>query len=413
MGRLRRHRKGDRGRVSGEKPDGKPATRLVTGGRRKEWTGAGVNPPVWHASTLLFDSVADLKRGTARNQDGDYYYGRRGTPVQWALAEALTDLEPGAAGTMLYPSGAAAVACALLSVLEAGDELLITDNVYDPSRGFADSLLKRYGVTTRYVDPMADDPGALFGAKTRAILLESPGSLTFEVQDVPAFAAAAKAHGAVTLLDNTWATSLFFPAIEKGVDISIVAGTKYIGGHSDIMLGCVTAAPSAWPGLRTASQRLGQCIAPDDAYLGLRGLRTLDVRLRRHEASGLAIAEWLAEQPQVARVLHPALPTCPGHDIWKRDFTGAAGLFSIVMRGGGMDAVAAMIDDLTLFGIGYSWGGFESLALPVHPEASRSATEWSAEGPVIRLSIGLEDTDDLIADLAAGLERFEKAACRK
>lgn len=399
--------------AASDRKDRRPATRLVTGGRRKEWTGAGVNPPVWHASTLLFDSVADLRKNTARNRDGDYYYGRRGTPVQWALAEALTELEPGAAGTMLYPSGAAAVACALLSVLESGDELLITDNVYDPSRGFADSLLARYGVTTRYVDPLADDPESLFGERTKAILLESPGSLTFEVQDVPAWAAAARAHGAATLLDNTWATSLFFPAIEKGADLSIVAGTKYIGGHSDVMLGCVTASAELWPRLRSNSQRLGQCIAPDDAYLGLRGLRTLDVRLKRHEANGLAVAEWLAGQPQVARVLHPALPDCPGHAFWKRDFLGAAGLFSIVMRGGDGDAAAAMIDDLALFGIGYSWGGFESLALPVHPAASRSATRWSAEGPVIRLSIGLEDPEDLIADLAAGLERFEKAACRK
>lgn len=398
--------------MSGKGQDRRTATRLVTGGRRKEWTGAAVNPPVWHASTLLFDSVADLKKGTARNRDGDFYYGRRGTPVQWTLAEALTELEPGAAGTMLYPSGAAAVACALLAVLEAGDELLITDNVYDPSRGFADTLLDRYGVTTRYVDPLTDDPDALFSDRTRAILLESPGSLTFEVQDVPALAAAARRHGAITLLDNTWATPLFFPAIEKGVDLSIVAGTKYIGGHSDIMLGCVTAAPDVWSRLRKTSQHLGQCVAPDDAYLGLRGLRTLDVRLRRHEANGLEVARWLAGRPQVARVLHPALPECPGHALWERDFEGAAGLFSIVMQGGDNDAVAAMIDDLALFGIGYSWGGFESLALPVHPAASRSATEWSAAGPVVRLSIGLEDPRDLIADLAAGLERFEKATCR-
>lgn len=399
--------------MTGNPPGSKPATRLVTGGRRKEWTGAVVNPPVWHASTILFDTVADLRKGAKGNSDGEFYYGRRGTPTQWALAEALTALEPGAAGTMLYPSGLAAITGALLSVLRSGDELLITDNAYAPSRTFADGLLKRYGVTTRYFDSaIGGEIASLFSERTRAILLESPGSLTFEVQDVPAICAAAKAHGVVTLLDNTWATPLFFPAIEKGVDLAILAATKYIVGHSDAMLGSVTAAPDCWKVLRQTAQQLGHCVGPDDAYLALRGLRTLDVRLRRHEASGLAVARWLAEQPQIAHVLHPALPDCPGHDLWKRDFAGASGLFAIVMNGGDDAASAAMIDDLALFGIGYSWGGYESLALPVTPIGSRSATEWSAEGPLIRFNIGLEDSDDLIADLAKGLERFEKASCK-
>ncbi len=399
--------------MTGGLSDSNPATRLVTGGRRKKWTGAVVNPPVWHASTILFDTVADLREGAKGNSDGEFYYGRRGTPTQWALAEALTALEPGAAGTMLYPSGLAAITGALLSVLRRGDELLITDNAYAPSRTFADGLLRRYGVTTRYFDPaLGGEIASLFSARTRAILLESPGSLTFEVQDVPAICAAAKAHGVVTLLDNTWATPLFFPAIKKGVDLAILAATKYIVGHSDAMLGSVTAAPDCWKALRQTAQQLGHCVGPDDAFLALRGLRTLDVRLRRHEANGLTVARWLAEQRQIAHVLHPALPDCPGHALWKRDFAGASGLFAVVMKGGDDVASAAMIDELGLFGIGYSWGGYESLALPVTPDGCRSATMWSAEGPLIRFNIGLEDPDDLIADLAKGLERFEKTSCR-
>ena len=397
--------------AGGEDKD--PKTRLVTGGRRREWTGPAINPPVWHASTLTYESVAEQREGLRHNEDGRFHYGRRGTPTQWALAEALTDLEPGAEGTMLYPSGMAAVACALLSVLRSGDELLMTDNAYDPSRAFAETTLKGLGISTRYFAPgIGEGIEELFGESTRAIMLESPGSLSFEVEDVPAVCAAARRRGIVTLLDNTWATSLFFPAIEKGVDLSIVAATKYIVGHSDAMLGAVTAAPAQWKRLRTTAQRLGQCAAPDDAYLGLRGLRTLDVRLRRHEENGLEVARWLARQSRVARVLHPAFPDCPGHDLWKRDFNGAAGLFSFVLDGGGDEAVAAMVDGLELFGIGYSWGGFESLALPVDPASSRTATEWLAEGPVLRLNIGLEDPADLIADLAAGLERYENAACR-
>ncbi|QLC26584.1 cystathionine beta-lyase [Parasphingopyxis algicola] len=400
--------------MSGGKSDTELPTRLVTGGRRREWTGAVVNPPVWRASTHLYDSVADLRAGKASNEDGRFFYGRRGSPTQWALAEALTDMEPGAHGTMLFPSGVAAIACALLAVLRPGDVLLMADSSYDPTRIYAEAFLKKWGVETRYYDPLVGAGIAdLICEQTRAILMESPGSLTFEVQDVPAICAVAKEHGITTLLDNTWAASYFFRAIEHGVDIAILAGTKYIVGHSDVMLGSVTTHEKYWTRVRRTAQQLGQIVSPDDAYLALRGLRTLDVRMRQHQDGGLAVAKWLADQPQVARVLHPALPDCPGHELWRRDFSGAAGLFSFVLDGGGEEAIAALIDDLALFGIGYSWGGYESLALPIDPTPDRTATRWKAEGPLVRLNIGLEDPDDLIADLAKGLERYEKAACRR
>lgn len=384
----------------------KPDTRIVTGGRRREWTGAVVNPPVWRASTHLYDNVAALDAGDATNEDGRFFYGRRGAPTQWSLAEALTLLEPGAHGTMLYPSGVAAISCALLSVLQPGDVLLMTDNAYDPSRSFAQGFLKRWGVETRFFDPLAGAAvSELFCDRTRAILLESPGSLTFEICDVAAICAAAKAHAGkreiVTLLDNTWATPYFFTALDKGVDMTILAATKYVVGHSDVMAGSVTTTRRYWQALRATAQTLGQVLSPDDAYLAARGLRTMAVRLKAHEASALDIAHWLAERPEVADVLHPALPSCPGHEIWKRDFSGSSGLFSFVLKGDW--AVAAkFVDALELFGIGYSWGGFESLACPKKPEKYRSATSWNGYGTVIRLQIGLEDVDDLKADLDRG-----------
>ncbi|MBS0504613.1 MAG: cystathionine beta-lyase [Proteobacteria bacterium] len=384
----------------------KPSTRLVTAGRRKEWTQGIVNPPVWRASTILYDSIAELKE---RQKDTHHrlYYGRRGTPTQWSLAEALTELEPGAEGTLLYPSGVAAVSTALLSVLRPGDELLMVDSAYEPTRALCDGLLKRFGITTRYYDPLIGAGIAdLFSDNTRAVFMESPGSLTFEVQDVPAICAAAKARGIVTLLDNTWATPLYFRAIEKGVDLSILAATKYVVGHSDVMLGSVTAAPSIWKKLRQTTYQLGQHVSPDDAWLGARGLRTMCVRLAQHQESALKVARWLVEQPQVARVIHPALPGCPGHDLWRRDFAGASGLFGVVLNGGTEAARTTLIDGLQLFGIGFSWGGFESLVIPADPAPLRSAVPWVAEGPMVRLQIGLEDPDDLITDLAAGLERF-------
>lgn len=388
------------------------ATRVVAAGRRNEWTGGVVNPPVWRASTILYDNVAEMRARGSADTHHKLFYGRRGTPTQWSLADGLTELEPGAEATFLYPSGVAAIAAALLTVLSPGDELLMVDSAYDPTRGLCDGLLSRMGISTRYYDPMVGAGIAdLISENTRAIYLESPGSLTFEVQDVPAIVAVAKAQGLVTLLDNTWATPLLFPAIEQGVDYSILACTKYVVGHSDAMLGSVTAAPGKFAALRTTSFQMGQCVSPDDAFLGSRGLRTMALRLKEQGRSALAIAGWLAQQPGVARVLHPALDTCPGHAVFERDFKGAAGLFSFVLDGGNDAARTALIDGLDLFGIGYSWGGYESLVVPVDPQRHRSVTDWHAEGPVVRLQIGIEDTEDLIADLARGLERF-RTACR-
>ena len=380
----------------------RPATRLVTGGRRPEWTAGVVNPPVVHASTVLFDTVADLA-AAARNPDGQLYYGRRGTPTQWALAEALTELDPGAAATLLYPSGAAAVATALLSVLKPGDELLMVDTAYQPTRALCDGLLRSIGVATQYYDPaIGAGIAGLFTPATRAIFLESPGSLTFEMQDVPAIVGAARARGLVTLIDNTWGTPLLFPTMRYGIDLSIIACTKYVVGHSDAMLGSVTAAPGAIDALRRMTAQLGHCVGPDDAFLGSRGLRTLGVRLKAHGEGGLAVARWLADRPEVAHVRYPALPGAPGHELWLRDYLGASGLFAIELAPG-IDAAgrARFIDLLQLFGIGFSWGGFESLALPVEPGGSRSAVPW-AGGLLVRLHIGLEDPADLIADLARG-----------
>jgi len=369
-----------------------------------------VNPPVWRGSTHLYDDVAHLKEGLKSNDDGHFFYGRRGSPTQWSLAEALTQMEPGAAGTMLYPSGVAAISCSLLAILQPGDEVLLTDSSYDPSRSFADAFLKRMGVTARYYDPLIGSGiDSLFGPKTRAVLMESPGSLTFEVQDIPAICEAARAADIVTLLDNTWATSRFFPALEHGVDITMVAATKYIVGHSDVMMGAVTTHDKYWARLRRTAQQLGQVVSPDDAYLAARGFRTLEVRLRQHEASALEIAHWLKGRPEVGLVLHPALPDCFGHELWKRDFKGSSGLFSFELKHGDDQSRAAFIDALQLFGIGYSWGGFESLALPVDPRKHRTATTWSASGALVRLHIGLEDPEDLIADLAKAFEYYHSA----
>lgn len=392
-----------------DNPRKSPATQAVSGGRRKQWTEAVVNPPVWRASTHLYETVDDLKTGLKTNEDGRFFYGRRGSPTQWSLADALSEMEPGAAGTMLYPSGVAAVSCALLSVLSPGDEVLLTDSSYDPSRSFADAFLKRMGVAARYYNPMiGKDVEHLFTDKTKAILMESPGSLTFEVQDVPAICRAAEKADVVTLLDNTWATSRFFPALEKGVDISIIAATKYIVGHSDVMIGAATTHKRLWTKLRRTAQQLGQVVSPDDAYLAARGLRTLEVRLKQHEASALEIAKWLKGRPEVGKVLHPALPENPGHELWKRDFQGSSGLFSFELARGTEKSRAAFIDALQMFGIGYSWGGYESLALPVDPAKYRTATDWTLSGELVRLNIGLEDPGDLIADLAIGFEAYNK-----
>lgn len=377
------------------------ATRLVEGGRRKEWRGRLVNPPVERASTILFDSVAELKKGKSRL--GEYRYGLQGTATHWALSDALTQLEPGAAGTALFSSGLAAITTALLAVLAPGDELLVTDSVYGPTRKFCDTLLKRYGVTTRYYDPTVGVGIAeLMGPKTRAILLESPGTLTMEVQDVPGICGVARERGIITLIDNTWATPLLFPALSAGVDISILALTKYVAGHADVLLGSVTATPKHFDRLQTISWDLGHAVSPDDAFLASRGLRTMAVRLKQHEADALKVAHWLGEQPRVGRILHPALPSCPGHEFWQRDFTGSSGLFTFELIGDDA-ARSRFIDSLKLFGIGYSWGGYESLVLPADP--LRTVSQPPAKN-LVRLHIGLEDPDDLIADLADAFSKL-------
>jgi len=373
------------------------STGLVHGGRRKEWRGKLVNPAVERASTILFDNVEELNR--ARPGLGQWNYGLQGMATHWALSEALTELEPGAAGTALYSSGLAAVTGALLAVLSTGDELLVVDSVYGPTRKFCDTILRRLGIGVRYYDPLIGTGIAeLFGERTRAILLESPGSMTMEVQDVPGICALARERGIVTLLDNTWATPLLFPALGAGVDISIQALSKYVGGHSDVMIGSATATTQHFPRVQKTCWDLGHAVSPDDAWLGSRGLRTLGVRLKQHEENALTVAHWLKNRPDVGRVLHPALPDCPGHDLWKRDFKGSSGLFSFELKDATAKSRAAFADSLKLFGIGFSWGGYESLVLPVDPV--RTVSQAPAPN-LVRLQIGLEDPDDLIADLDA------------
>jgi cystathionine beta-lyase len=392
----------------------RPSTKLVTGGRRKEWTGAVVNPPVWRASTHLYADSADLARSRP-NEDGHFYYGRRGGPTQWALCEALTELEPGAQGTLLFPSGVAAIAGTLLAVLRPGDVLLVTDNAYEPTRNFAWGLLKQFGVEAKPFDPLdLETYRSLFCEKTRGVMIESPGSLTMEVCDVPALAQIAREQGAISIIDNTWASPLGFPALERGCDIAIMSLTKHVGGHSDLMMGSVSAAEPHYARIRRTSQSLGQIVSPDDAALALRGLRTLGVRLEKETSSALGVADWLSTRPEVARVLCPMLPGAPGHDIWLRDFAGGCGLFSFILKGRDAAARSRFIDALELFGIGFSWGGYESLAIPFDPAGVRSVSPWPpadldpADRLGIRLSIGLEDPADLIADLAGGFEAMER-----
>jgi cysteine-S-conjugate beta-lyase len=393
--------------------DPAPATRLVTSGRREEWTGPLVNPPVSRGSTHLYPNTAAL--GQRTNADGDFFYGRRGAPSQWALAEALTDLEPGAAGTMLYPSGVAAISATLLTVLTPGDVLLMTDNAYDPTRTLGKGMLKEFGIETRFFPP--NDVAGFEAAicdRSRAVLLESPGSLTMEVQDVPALARIAREHGLVSVIDNTWASPLGFQCLRHGVDISVISLTKHIGGHSDLMMGSATAGEGWYGKLRRRAQALGQIVSPDDAALALRGLRTLMVRLERQTASALEIATWLQNRCEISRVLYPVLPGDAGHDLWRRDFTGGCGLFSVILRGADAAARARFIDALQLFGIGYSFGGYESLVIPVDPAPIRAVSPWppagvdSADSRGVRLSIGLEDPADLIADLERALGGMEQ-----
>jgi cystathionine beta-lyase len=388
-------------------PPRQAATRVVSAGRDPPSYHGFVNPPVYHASTVLYPSAEDFLAHRAR-----YQYGRRGTPTTEALEGALAELEgPNCAGVALLPSGLAAISAALLAVVKAGDHVLVTDSAYGPTRNFCEQILKRLGVTTTYYDPLIGAGVAeLFQSNTCAIYLESPGSLSFEMQDVGAIAKVAHDNGALVLIDNTWATPLYFRPLDHGVDLVIQAGTKYIGGHSDVMLGTVSANAATVAALKSTVRLTGLCEGPDDVYLGLRGVRTLAVRLERHFKSGLEVARWLEQRPEVLRLLHPAMPGNPGHAIWKRDFTGASGLFGMVLKPVPQKAVFAFLDTLTLFGIGASWGGYESLAIPFDVTSMRTATRWAPGGPTVRFHIGLEAVEDLIADLERGFAAMAAAA---
>ena len=378
-------------------------TRLAHSGHDPRDYHGFVNPPVVHASTVLFP---DARTMATRNQK--YTYGTRGTPTTDALATAIDQLE-GSAGTIIVPSGLAAVTVPLLAFLSAGDHVLITDSVYNPTRRFADTMLTRLGVEAQYYDPLIGAGiSALIRPNTKVVFTESPASNTFEVQDIPAISAAAHAGGAIVMMDNTWATPLYFKPLDFGVDISIHAATKYPAGHSDVLLGTVSANQACWPKLQEAFLTLGCCAGPDDVYQVLRGLRTMGVRLAYHQKSTLDIARWLETQPGVARVLHPALESFPGHALWQRDFAGSSGIFSIVLDGGGEKEAHAFLDALQIFGLGYSWGGYESLAVNVYL-GDRVIAKGPYEGPVIRLQIGLEAVEDLKADIEKGLAAAARA----
>jgi cystathionine beta-lyase len=395
-----------------KKPKGpvKNDTLLVTSGRDPQAYHGFVNPPVYHASTLLYPTAEDQVAHRAR-----YNYGRRGTPTSEALENALREIDGDAcAGVALLPSGLAAISAALFATASAGDHVLVPDSVYRPTRNFCNGVFKKFGVETTYYDPLIGaDIARLFKPYTRVVFVEAPGSQSFEMQDIPTIAKIAHDRNAVVLMDNTWATPLYFRAFEKGVDLEIQAATKYIGGHSDIMFGCVSANAAILPALKDTVYSMGLCVGPDDMYLALRGLRTLGVRLDRHYQSGLRVARWFEQRPEVLRVMHPALESDPGHKIWKRDFTGASGLFSIVFKPTSEQSVHAFLDELALFGLGYSWGGFESLAILFDCTEYRTATKWAPGGPTVRFHIGLEDPDDLVADLERGFAAMAAAAGRR
>jgi cystathionine beta-lyase len=387
-------------------------TRVVHAGRHPDRYDGAVNPPVYHASTILSPDIADWERKKRDRIAGvpGVYYGRFGTPTVRALEEAVATLE-GGAHCVVYPSGLAACAGALQAFLAAGDHALIADTVYGPTRNFANRVLKRFGVETTFYDPLV---GAaveeLIRPNTRAVFVESPGSLTFEVQDVPAIASVARRAGATVIMDNTWGTPLYFKPFEHGVDVSIQAATKYIVGHSDALLGTITCTAESWPRLRAQTYDTGQTAGPDDVYLAQRGLRTLGVRLARHWENGVRLADWIVRQPEVVRVMHPALPQDPGHALWKRDFRGACGLFGVVLDERiPARAMVALLDALELFGIGASWGGYESLVMPIEPADLRTATRWPYRGPAFRVHAGLEALEDLLADFEQGFAQLRAA----
>ena len=388
----------------------KKETRIVNAGRDPGSNYGIVNPPVYHASTVIFPTVAALESSENSPFEG-VRYGRYGTPTTQAFEVAVAALEGGDRCVSL-PSGLAAIACALIAFLKSGDHVLVSDNVYGPTRArLCDGVLKDFGVETTYYDPMIGAGIAdLLRAETKVVFVEAPGSITFEVQDIPAIAAAAHAAGATVITDNTWSGGLYFQPFEHGVDVCVHAATKYIVGHSDAMLGAVTTTAELYERVKSTAVRLGYAAGPDDCYLGLRGLRSIAARLPCHQENGLAIARWIAERPEVELLLHPAFPSCPGHEIWKRDFTGSSGLFGLVLKNYSKSAVTAMLDGMELFGMGFSWGGFESLMVPTYPSRSRTATHWPHAEPGLRIHVGLEHPDDLIVDLDKGFARLNRAA---
>ncbi len=386
----------------------KPDTLLAHAGRDPEHNFGVVNPPVYHASTIIHRTVAEYE-AAGKNRYNQVTYGRHGTPTSFALEEAVALVE-GGYRAVAFCSGAAACFASILAYVAAGDHLLMVDSVYGPVRGFCTGFLARFGVETTFYDPLIGAGiAALIRPRTKIVYLESPGSLTFEVQDVPAIVAVAKARGVTTMLDNTWAAPMFLKPLALGVDVDIISATKYIVGHSDAMMGIAVCTEKSFLPVRNAATEIGNSAAPDDCYLALRGLRSAGVRMRQHQRQGLALAGYLAERPEVERVLYPALPGDPGHELWRRDFTGASGLFGVVLKKGTpKKAVDAILDGLELYGMGASWGGFESLILPTHPERLRTACGWDS-GPCLRIHAGLEDIDDLIADLERGFDRLNAA----
>ena len=383
----------------------RPATRVAHVGRDPRKFLGAVNTPVFRASTILFPNVATLERA-ARGEFEGLTYGLHGLPTVRDFQAAIAALEGGHAA-LAVPSGLTATTLPLLALAHPGDHVLVTDNVYGPTRRFCDNHLRRFGVEVGYFDPLA---GAALArelrANTKLVFAESPGSLTFEVSDIPAFAAVTHAHGAKLVLDNSWATPLGFRAFDHGVDIAVHAATKYIGGHSDVLLGAIVASEATYPALRRIWTDMGIAASTDDCFLGLRGLRTLAVRLHRHRENALAVAQWLATRSEVREVLYPALPGSRGHELWKRDFLGASGLFGVVLQPVDKARIDAMLDGMRLFAMGWSWGGYESMIIPTWPERSRTATRWTPGGPCLRLAVGLEDSADLIADLEAGFARL-------
>jgi len=388
----------------------KKETQIVSLGRDKKWTNGVINPPVVRASTMTFETMEEMRFAAKNKANGELFYGRRGGPTHFAFQAAISELE-GGVGTALYPSGSAAISNSLMSFLKSGDHLLMVDSAYEPTRALCDSLLAGFGIETTYYDPMI---GAgikeLIQDNTKVLFLESPGSITMEIQDVPTLSKIAHEHGLVVMLDNTWASPINSRPFDMGVDISIQAATKYIVGHSDVMMGTATSNEAHWEQLRENSYLMGQCTSPDDVYLASRGLRTLGVRMAQHEKNALQVANWLATRPEVDHLRHPAFETCPGHEFFERDFSASNGLFSFVLKEGNSKSLTALVENMHHFKMGFSWGGFESLILSVSGiDKIRTVTKWDSSKPLIRLHIGLESPEDLIADLEAGFDRFNAA----